>query len=55
MKAKEQQYDFNNNLMKILEIIENKMDKKTESSRSRHHKSHDEGRETRSVDRKHDH
>jgi hypothetical protein len=42
--------------MHILDIIENKMDKDTESSRSRSHRSSDEKRrETRGVDRKHHH
>jgi hypothetical protein len=54
MKAKEKQDEFNINLMQSLEIIENKMDKDIESSRSRRHRSHAEKRkETRSVDRYH--
>jgi hypothetical protein len=40
MKAKEQQGDFNIKLMQSLEIIENKMDKETNSSNSRSGKSH---------------
>jgi hypothetical protein len=44
MKAKEQQDDFNVKLMQSLDIIEKKMDKETESSRSRSHRSHDEKR-----------
>jgi hypothetical protein len=50
MRAKEQQDDFNVKLMQSLDIIENKMDKGRESSRSRSHISHDEKiREERSV------
>jgi hypothetical protein len=56
MKAKEQQDDFNVKLMQSLDIIEKKMDKETETSRSRSHRSHDEKRrEARSVDRHHPH
>jgi hypothetical protein len=50
MKAKEQQDDFNIKLMQSLDIIEKKMDKEIESSRSRSHRSHDERRKTRSVE-----
>jgi hypothetical protein len=40
--------------MQSLDIIENKMDKETKSSRSRSHRSHDEKRrEERSVGRHH--
>jgi hypothetical protein len=35
MKSKEQQEDFNIKLMQSLDIIEKKMDKETESSKSR--------------------
>jgi protein required for attachment to host cells len=50
MRAKAQQDDFNVKLMQSLDIIENKMDKETESSRSRSRRSHDEKRrEERSV------
>jgi hypothetical protein len=55
MKAKEQQEDFNIKLMQILDIIEKKMDKETNSSRSRGHKSHDKRRRTRSVGKHHHH
>jgi hypothetical protein len=55
MKAKEQQEDFNIKLMQSLDIIEKKMDKETESSRSGSHKSHDKRRRTRSVGRHHHH
>jgi hypothetical protein len=47
MKAKEQQDGFNIKLMQSLDRIENKMDKKTESSKSRSHRSHGERRETK--------
>jgi hypothetical protein len=56
MKAKEQQDDFNVKLMQSLEIIEKKMDKEIESSRSRSRRSSDDKRrEARGVDRKHHH
>jgi hypothetical protein len=56
MRAKEKQDDFNAKLMKILDIIENKMDKEIVSSRSRICRSHDEKRgEERSVDRRQPH
>jgi hypothetical protein len=52
MRTKEKQYDFNVKLMQILDIIENKMDKEIESSRSRSHRFHDEKRrEAKSVGR----
>jgi hypothetical protein len=55
MKAKDQQ-DLNVKLMQSLDIIEKKMDKERESSRSRSHRSHDEKRRgTRNVDRYHHH
>jgi protein required for attachment to host cells len=44
MRAKVQQDDFNFKLMQSLEIIENKIGKKIESSRSRSRRSHDEKR-----------
>jgi hypothetical protein len=53
MKAKEQQDGFNINLMQSLDKIENKMEKRTESIKSRSHKYHGERREKISVDRKH--
>jgi hypothetical protein len=53
MKSKEQQDSFNIKLMQILDIIENKMQKETESSMSS--MSHDERRKTRSVNRNHHH
>jgi hypothetical protein len=50
MRAKAQKYDFNVKLMQILDIIEKKMNKETNLSRSRSHGSHDEKmREERSV------
>jgi len=48
MKAKEQQDDFNIKLMQSLDKIENKMDKETESRKSRSCISHDEIIKTRS-------
>jgi hypothetical protein len=42
MKTKEKQDDFNIKLMQSLDRIEKKMDKETESSRSRIYRSHDE-------------
>jgi hypothetical protein len=44
MKSKEQQDDFNVNLIQSLDKIENKMDKETDSSRLGRHRSHDEGK-----------
>ena len=56
MKSKEQQQDFNINLMQSLDIIENKMDKETQLSRSGSQRYHDEKiREARGVDRHHHH
>jgi hypothetical protein len=55
MKAKEQQEGFNIKLMQNLDIIEKKMDKETESSKSGSHRSHDERRRTISVGRHHHH
>jgi hypothetical protein len=42
MKAKEKQDDFNIKLMQSLDGIEKKMDKETDSSKSRSRRSHDE-------------
>jgi hypothetical protein len=55
MKSKEEQDGFNIKLLQSLDIIEKKMDKETESRKSRRHRSHDERRKTRSVDRHHHH
>jgi hypothetical protein len=55
MRAKEQQEDFNMNLMQSLNIIENKLDKESGSSKSGSHRSPDEKRRTRSVSRHHHH
>jgi hypothetical protein len=55
MKAKEQQEDFNMKLMQSLNIIENKLDKESGSSKSGSHRSPDEKRRTRSVSRHHHH
>jgi hypothetical protein len=52
MRAKKQQDDFNVKLMQSLDIIENKMDKETETSRPRSRRSHDDKRrESISVDK----
>jgi hypothetical protein len=54
MRAKGHQDEFNVKLMQSLDIIENKMDKDTDSSRSRSHMSYDEKRrQAISVDRHH--
>jgi hypothetical protein len=53
MKAKEEQDGFNIKLLQSLDKIEKKMDKEIESSKSRRHKSHNEGRKIRSVGRHH--
>jgi hypothetical protein len=42
MKSKEQQEDFNIKLMKILDIIEKKLDKKSGSNKSGSHKTPEE-------------
>jgi hypothetical protein len=56
MKTKEQQDDFNVKLMQSLDKIEKKMDKETESIRSRSRRSSDKKRrEARCVDMKHHH
>ena len=55
MRAKEQQYDFNMELLEGLNIIENKLDKESGSSKSESHRSPDEKRRTRSVRRHHHH
>jgi hypothetical protein len=55
MKAKEQQDGFNIKLLQSLDRIEKKMDKETESSKSKSHRSHAKRRESRSVDRHHHH
>jgi hypothetical protein len=54
MKYK-QKDDFNIKMMQILDIIQKKMDREIESSKSRNHKSHGKRKETRSVDRNHHH
>jgi hypothetical protein len=54
-KSKEQQDGFNIKLLQILDIIEKKMDKETESRNLGSHKSHDKRRESRSVYRHHHH
>jgi hypothetical protein len=51
MKAKEEQEGFNIKLLQSLDRIEKNMDKETETSRSGRHRSHDEGRKTKSVDK----
>jgi hypothetical protein len=49
MKSNEQQEGFNLKLMQSLERIGKKMDKETESRKSRSHESHDERRRKRNV------
>jgi hypothetical protein len=55
MKVKEKKEELNLNLMQILDIIENKMDKENDSRKSRSHKSPDEKGRTRSVRKNHLH
>jgi hypothetical protein len=55
MKSKEQQYGFNIKLLQSLDIIEKKMDKETESSKSRSHRSHSRRGEYEGVGRNHHH
>jgi hypothetical protein len=55
MKSKEQEEDFNMNLMHRLNRIENKFDKESGSRKSGSHGSSDEKRRTRSVSRHHRH
>ena len=55
MKAREQQGEFNIKLIQRLERIEKKLDKESDSSKSRSHKSPDEKRKSRSVGRHHHH
>jgi hypothetical protein len=55
MKSKEQQDGINIRLLQILDKIEKKVDKGTDSSKSKSHISHDKRRESRSVDRHHHH
>jgi hypothetical protein len=55
MKTKEQQQGFNIELMQSLDIIENNMDKETESRKSRNHRSHDERRRKKSDEKHHHH
>jgi hypothetical protein len=51
MKAKEEQESFNLKLLQRLDRIEKNIDKETETSRSRRHISHDEGRKTKRDDK----
>jgi hypothetical protein len=55
MRAKEQQDDFNMNLMQSLNIIEKKLDRESGSSKSRSHRPPGEKIRTRSVRRHHHH
>jgi hypothetical protein len=55
MKAKEQQEDFNMKLMKILDIIENKLDKESGSSKSGSHRTPEGKGRSRSDSRHHHH
>jgi hypothetical protein len=53
MKAKEEKYGFNIKLLQSLDKIDKKMDKETDSSKSRRHKSHHERIKKRSFDMHH--
>jgi hypothetical protein len=55
MKSKEQQEYFNMKSMKILDIIENKLDKENNSSKSGIHKTPEEKERERSGSRHHHH
>jgi hypothetical protein len=55
MRSKEQQDDFNMNLMQILNRIEKKLDKESDLSKLGSHKSLDEKRRPISVRRHHHH
>jgi hypothetical protein len=55
MRAKEQQDDFNMNLLEGFNRIEKKLDKESGSSKSGSHKTSDEKRKARSVSRHHHH
>jgi hypothetical protein len=55
MRDKEQQDDFNMELLESLNRIEKKLDKESGSSKLGSHKSHDEKRKTRSVSMHHHH
>jgi hypothetical protein len=55
MKAKEQHDDFNMKLLEGLNIIENKLVKESNSSRSKSHKSLEEKREGKSASWHHHH
>jgi hypothetical protein len=55
MKSKEEQDGFNIKFLQSLDIIQKKMDKNVESSKSRRHISRDERRKERSVDMYHHH
>jgi hypothetical protein len=55
MRSKEKQEDFNMKLMQILNIIENKLDKESDSRKSGSHWSPDKKTRTRSVRRHHHH
>jgi hypothetical protein len=55
LKSKEQQDDFNMNLLQILNIIKNKLDKESGSSKSGSHGPLDEKTRERSVSRHHHH
>jgi hypothetical protein len=54
-RSKEQHEEFNMKLMQILEIIENKLDKESESIQSGSHRFPDEERRSRSVNKHHQH
>jgi hypothetical protein len=55
MKSQEQQNGFNIKLLQSLDMIEKKVDKETDSSKSKDHRSHAKKEESRSVGRHHHH
>jgi hypothetical protein len=55
MKVRDHQGEFNIKLIRSLEMIERKLDKESDSSKSGSHRSPDVKRKSRSVGRHHDH
>jgi hypothetical protein len=55
MKSQEKQNGFNIKLLQSLDMIEKKVDKETDSSKSKDHRSHAKKEESRSVGRHHHH
>ena len=55
MKDKEKQGEFNLKLMQSLERIEKKLDKESELSKTRSHKTPEKGRRSRSIGKHHHH